>query len=330
MSFWRIIYHKSDISFRLIVLCWTFGLNWIFFSCANNVTWDEKGAECPFRHCEAARKNTFTCKYWIKNECQIEDCPFRHPKLKPEPSATPCYFFSIGACKNGANCPFLHETVSNVQLVKEMERPVKDTKEEVVERVKDMKQAVKDTKQAVKDMEQTTASKTSQKTPVTDSTNNNNRDTNKQETKRKKIKRPNLLDSSTSSDNEPLEAKEETRSNTKVGQDNILNEKPRGTENNQTTLNTKPTVNRVSTKKSSEKTASTPKVEKQQQIYEKLTISDSKTSASSVPAKQITGTKRARLEEEAELPSKKEKASMNSQKYSAFDDDLEEYEKLFS
>jgi hypothetical protein len=61
-----------------------------------------KGDECKFRHSEDSLGTTSVCKYWKTKECNDEKCPFRH-------TITPnCFFFSLGTCTKGGNCPFLH------------------------------------------------------------------------------------------------------------------------------------------------------------------------------------------------------------------------------
>jgi hypothetical protein len=45
---------------------------------------------------------TRVCNYWQSTGCNNEKCPFRH-------TTTPnCFYFSLGTCTKGGNCPFLH------------------------------------------------------------------------------------------------------------------------------------------------------------------------------------------------------------------------------
>jgi hypothetical protein len=66
------------------------------------------------------KPNTKVCKYLKK--CTDEKCTFRHS------NAPNCYFFSIGTCTKGGNCPFLHlipknenkETTSHFKRISEI------------------------------------------------------------------------------------------------------------------------------------------------------------------------------------------------------------------
>jgi hypothetical protein len=55
------------------------------------------------------KPNTKVCKYW--KTCTEEKCTFSHSY------ATNCYFFSIGTCTKGGNCPFLHLIPKNENKV---------------------------------------------------------------------------------------------------------------------------------------------------------------------------------------------------------------------
>jgi len=76
-----------------------------------------KGESCEYRHSEAARDNSSTCKYWQEGKCSNQNCIFKHPSGvqaagKAERSRIPCFFFQNGLCTKGLNCPFSH-TVSD-------------------------------------------------------------------------------------------------------------------------------------------------------------------------------------------------------------------------
>lgn len=65
---------------------------------------NQQGDKCEFRHNEAAKSNTKTCKYWLRGTCHILECIYKHPSRK-----TPvCTFYLQGTCNKGASCPFLH------------------------------------------------------------------------------------------------------------------------------------------------------------------------------------------------------------------------------
>ncbi|KAK3137376.1 hypothetical protein QOZ80_5BG0451480 [Eleusine coracana subsp. coracana] len=93
-----------------------------------------KGAECEYRHCDAARFNFRSCWYWFQGNCVNPSCTFRHPPLESlnktksfanplsshgstcVKAASPCYFYYNSYCAKGDHCPFLHEplTCNNV------------------------------------------------------------------------------------------------------------------------------------------------------------------------------------------------------------------------
>eukprot|EP00252_Welwitschia_mirabilis_P023729 TRINITY_DN6786_c0_g1_i1.p1 TRINITY_DN6786_c0_g1~~TRINITY_DN6786_c0_g1_i1.p1 ORF type:complete len:819 (-),score=191.28 TRINITY_DN6786_c0_g1_i1:405-2861(-) len=93
----------------------------------------KKGAECEFRHSEAARINPRDCWFWLRGNCLNVNCHFRHPPLDGLPSGVsstsaqmsassasstqsttinktglPCYYFNQGYCAKGEKCSFLH------------------------------------------------------------------------------------------------------------------------------------------------------------------------------------------------------------------------------
>eukprot|EP00850_Spirogloea_muscicola_P003614 SM000014S00402 [mRNA] locus=s14:1179881:1186731:- [translate_table: standard] len=75
----------------------------------------KKGAECEFRHSDAARANPRDCVFWLSDCCARLDCPFRHPpldgRLVPtalEADNARCFYFAQGFCFKGDRCPYLH------------------------------------------------------------------------------------------------------------------------------------------------------------------------------------------------------------------------------
>ncbi|GJM94757.1 hypothetical protein PR202_ga11433 [Eleusine coracana subsp. coracana] len=111
-----------------------------------------KGAECEYRHCDAARFNFRSCWYWFQGNCVNPSCTFRHPlghlvahfcaeiaatanNCVSEPleslnrtksfanplsshgstcvkAASPCYFYYNSYCAKGDHCPFLHKPLT--------------------------------------------------------------------------------------------------------------------------------------------------------------------------------------------------------------------------
>jgi len=72
-----------------------------------------KGESCEYRHSEAARDNSSTCKYWQEGKCSNQNCIFKHPSGvqaagKAERSRIPCFFFQNGSCTKGSSCSFSH------------------------------------------------------------------------------------------------------------------------------------------------------------------------------------------------------------------------------
>lgn len=46
------------------------------------------------------------CKYFLKNLCRLQNCPYRHP---PKGKSVVCKHWLRGLCKKGEMCEFLHE-----------------------------------------------------------------------------------------------------------------------------------------------------------------------------------------------------------------------------
>eukprot|EP00239_Pterosperma_sp_CCMP1384_P006397 CAMPEP_0197856286 /NCGR_PEP_ID=MMETSP1438-20131217/28292_1 /TAXON_ID=1461541 /ORGANISM="Pterosperma sp., Strain CCMP1384" /LENGTH=309 /DNA_ID=CAMNT_0043471695 /DNA_START=505 /DNA_END=1431 /DNA_ORIENTATION=- len=75
-----------------------------------------KGANCEFRHSDAAKERWTVCRYWVGGYCGTgNDCVYRHPSRAdmswswtPNPAETVCTFFKRGTCTKGAACPFVH------------------------------------------------------------------------------------------------------------------------------------------------------------------------------------------------------------------------------
>ncbi|ESN92346.1 hypothetical protein HELRODRAFT_89617, partial [Helobdella robusta] len=67
-----------------------------------------KGAECKFRHEEAARGSEVTCRLWKEGKCFHQGCTFRHMIIQKDRSQIPCYWQSQPSGCQKQHCPFLH------------------------------------------------------------------------------------------------------------------------------------------------------------------------------------------------------------------------------
>jgi hypothetical protein len=82
--------------------------------------------------------NPKVCHYWQTEGCTNEKCPFRHSYnpmtqiVTTPPSQTPCFYFSLGTCTKGDNCPFLHQIPKNETTT--IPKIEKETKPEIKEK----------------------------------------------------------------------------------------------------------------------------------------------------------------------------------------------------
>ena len=104
-----------------------------------------KGAECGFRHSDAAKENPKVCRHWLSNTCSKLGCTYRHPTRPTAPpaanlgmmaamggmlpmfggagapgGANVCVFYMKGKCNKGPACPFLHPFVDPYQMQMQM------------------------------------------------------------------------------------------------------------------------------------------------------------------------------------------------------------------
>jgi len=93
-----------------------------------------KGAECEYRHSEAALNNTTVCKFWVEGRCNNESCTFRHPSgvqtITKDRSQIPCAYYSQGKCTKGDACPFSHGISGSASVV-DVEKKKKEEEEEL-------------------------------------------------------------------------------------------------------------------------------------------------------------------------------------------------------